>query len=106
MHFLHNRPLYQSYQPNTPLGVNFNTKMAPLFLRIWLCGNAEIKSAKVIKGQKLQFMKVVASFQENERFTVAHRSLFEKMNFVRFLPLDTQNESTLDDWSVIVQSAR
>jgi hypothetical protein len=51
-------------------------------------------------------MNAVDSFQENERFTVAHRSLFEKMNFVRFLPLDTQNESTLDDWSVIVQSAR
>ena len=54
----------------------------------------------------MQFLKVVDSFQENERFTVAHRSLFEKMNFVRFLPLGTQNESTLDDWSVIVQSAR
>ena len=51
-------------------------------------------------------MKVVASFQEIERFTVVHRSLFEKMNFVRFLPANYQNESTLDDWSVIVQSAR
>ena len=51
-------------------------------------------------------MKAVASFQEIERFTVAHRSLFVKMNFVRFLPANYQNESTLDDWSVIVQSAR
>lgn len=51
-------------------------------------------------------MKVVASFQEIERFTVAHRSLFVKMNFVRFLPANYQNESTLDDWSVIVQSAK
>ena len=51
-------------------------------------------------------MKAVDSFQENERFTVAHRSLFEKMNFVRFLPPKYQNESALDDWSVIVQSAR
>ena len=54
----------------------------------------------------MQFLKVVASFQENERFTVAHRSLFEKMNFVRFLPPKYQNESALDDWSVIVQSAK
>ena len=51
-------------------------------------------------------MKVVASFQEIERFNVAHRSLFVKMNFVRFLPANYQNESTLDDWSVIVQCAR
>jgi len=82
------------------LGTNFNTKLASGFLRHWLCGYAEIKSAKVRKGQNLQFMKVVASFQENERFTVAHRSLFVKMNFVRFLPANYQNESTLDDWSV------
>ena len=54
----------------------------------------------------MEFLKVVASFQENERFTVAHRSLFGIMNFVRFLPANYQNESTLDDWSVIVQSAR
>jgi len=82
------------------LGTNFNTKLASGFLRHWLCGYAEIKLAKVRKGQNLQFMKVVASFQENERFTVAHRSLFVKMNFVRFLPANYQNESTLDDWSV------
>ena len=51
-------------------------------------------------------MKVVVSFQEIERLYVAHRSLFEKRNFVRFLPPKYKNESTLDDWSVIVQSAR
>ena len=95
--------MYQNPHSNTPLDTNFNTKLASVFLVTCHWNNAEIKSEKVIKGQNLQFMKVVASFQENERFTVAHRSLFEKMNFVRFLPLDTQNESTLDDWSVIVQ---
>ena len=88
------------------MGVNFNTKMASSFLRFLLCGYAEIKSSKVREGQNLQFMKAVASFQEIERFTVAHRSLFGIMNFVRFLPANYQNESTLDDWSVIVQSAR
>ena len=98
--------MYQYHHPDTPLDTNFNTKLVSGFLRYLLCGYAEIKSKKVRKGQNLQFLKVVASFQKNERFTVAHRSLFEKMNFVRFLPLDTQNESTLDDWSVIVQSAR
>ena len=51
-------------------------------------------------------MNAVDSFQENERFYVAYRSLFEIMNFVRFLLPKYQNESTLDDWSVIVQSAR
>jgi hypothetical protein len=80
--------------------------MASSFLRYLLCGYAEIKSTKVRKGQNLHFLKVVASFQEIERFTVVHRSLFEKMNFVRFLPANYQNESALDDWSVIVQSAR
>jgi len=54
----------------------------------------------------MQFLKVVDSFQENKRSTVVHRSLFEKKNFVRFLPANYKNESTLDDWSVIVQSAR
>jgi hypothetical protein len=106
MHFLHNRPLYHSSPSNTPLGTNFNTKLASSFLRYLLCGYAEIKSAKVRKGQNLQFMKVVASFQKIERFAVVHRSLFGIMNFVRFLPANYQNESTLDDWSVIVQSAR
>ena len=51
-------------------------------------------------------MNAVDSFQENERFYVAYRSLFEIMNFVRFLPANYQNESALDDWSVIVQSTR
>jgi hypothetical protein len=89
-----------------PLGTNFNTKLASAFLVSCHWNNAEIKSAKVRKDQNLQFMKVVDSFQEIERFAVAHRSLFVKMNFVRFLPASYQNESTLDDWSVIVQSAR
>ena len=106
MHRPTNRPLYQDDPSNTPLGTNFNTKLASVFLVSCHWNNAEIKSAKVRKGQNLQFLKVVASFQENERFTVAHRSLFVKMNFVRFLPANYQNESTLDDWSVIVQSAR
>ena len=90
----------------SPLDVNFNTKMASVFLVSCHRNNAEIKSVKVRKGQNMQFLKVVDLFQENERFTVAHRSLFVKMNFVRFLPANYQNESTLDDWSVIVQSAR
>ena len=106
MHPTTNRTLYHYLHPNTPLDTNFNTKLVSVFLVSCHWNNAEIKSSKVRKGQNMQFLKVVASFQENERFTVAHRSLFEKMNFVRFLPLDTQNESTLDDWSVIVQSAR
>ena len=88
------------------MDTNFNTKLVSSFLRYLLCGYAEIKSSKVRKGQNLQFLKVVASFREIERFTVAHRSLFVKMNFVRFLPANYQNESALDDWSVIVQSAR
>ena len=106
MHFLHNRPLYQDDPSNTPLDTNFNTKLVPLFMHLWPCRYAEIKSSKVRIGQNLHYLKDGVSFQEIERFYVAHRSLFEKKNFVRFLPLDTQNESTLDDWSVIVQSAR
>ena len=85
---------------------NFDTKLASCFLPFSDFHHAEIKSYKVRKGQKLHFRVGRASFQENERFSVVHRSLFEKMNFVRFLPANYQNESTLDDWSVIVQSAR
>ena len=68
--------LYQNRRLFSPLGTNFNTKLVPIFLHIWLCGYAAIKSAKVRKGQNLQFMKVVASFQEIERFTVAIRGGF------------------------------
>ena len=50
--------------------------MAPLFLRIWLCGYAEIKSTRVREGKNLQFLKAVATFQEIERFTVAIRGGF------------------------------
>jgi hypothetical protein len=71
--------MFRLYKVFTPLGVNFNTKLASVFLVSCHWNNAEIKSAKVRKGQNLQFMKVVASFQEIERFTVAHRSLFVKM---------------------------
>jgi hypothetical protein len=104
--FSTNRPLYLYHPPDTPLDTNFNTKLAPLFMHLWTCRYAEIKSSKVSKGQNLHFLKVVASFQENERFYVAYRSLFEIMNIVRFLPPKYQNESALDDWSVIVQSAK
>jgi len=61
--------LYQNHHPNTPLDVNFNTKLASAFLVSCHWNNAEIKSAKVRKGQNLQLMKEVASFQEIERFT-------------------------------------
>ena len=88
------------------MGTNFNTKLVSLFLRLSHYRYAEIKSSKVREGRNLQFIKAVVSIQENERFYVAHRSLFGIMNFVRFLPPKYQNESTLDDWSVIVQSAR
>jgi len=88
------------------LGTNFNTKLVSVYLVSCHWNNAEIKSAKVGKGQNMQFLKAVASFQGIERFYIAHRSLFEIKNFVRFLPPKYQNESTLDDWSVIVQSAK
>ena len=50
--FSTDRPLYHYYPPDTPLGTNFNTKLASGFLHHWLCGYAEIKSAKVGKGPK------------------------------------------------------
>jgi hypothetical protein len=55
------------------LDTNFNSKLVSGFLRYLLCGYAEIKSTKVREGQNLQFMKMVASFQEIERFTIIPR---------------------------------
>ena len=106
MHPPTNRPLYQDDPPDTPLGVNFNTKMASSFLRYLLCGYAEIKSTKVREGQNLQFMKMVASFQEIDRFYACPYEDRKQRVYGRFLCPFTQNESILDDWSVIVQSAR
>ena len=51
-------------------------------------------------------MKVVASYQENERFTVVIRGGLIMAHDRRFLCPFTQNESTLDDCSVIVQSEK
>jgi hypothetical protein len=80
--------------------------MASSFLRYLLCGYAEIKSTKVREGQNPQFMKMVATFQEIERFYACPYGDRKQRVYGRFLCPFTQNESTLDDWSVIVQSAR
>ena len=98
-----NRPLYHYYPSRPPLDANFDTKLASGFLCFWPCYDAEIKSSKVGKGQKLHYRVGRASFQEIERFSTVPRMPLQKLVFVRFLLSKCQNATTVDDWSVIVQ---